>query len=431
MSRITSILSSPRVQFWTLISATFVGAIIVFYAGWQARYIMSNIDGISYISISRQYVAGQFDTALNAYWSPMISWLMVPFMAVGIDGQLALMLVNSFATVIGVVLGAALVWRYTHKNFWATAIFIFTAYVFYAGNLYTMTPDILVTTWIVAFLFTLSEITRRLNPGTTKLRIVAGIVLGAVCLVGYLTKLFLVPVFVVVIGAVFLIRVFEAHTRDKSVRVRDSAKPALVTVSVAVLTLIVLVAPWSALLSAKYGMFTVGSSFAVNVEAKFEPDAGELQGSSLDLLTPPNENAISFGEDRTQQVDGAGFESPSPLAQRVKYYLTSRIDAFPSYVNKIETIAPYAAVTIFIFMTGVILGLVAYRRNRVAVFAGVTWVVYFIGYAGIASLQSGGGNSRYYWPLHILALLVLTLMLPEAWKKLTTTPRSFWKLGPL
>jgi hypothetical protein len=427
MSRLTTTLSSPKVQFWTLVTAAVLGALVVLFAGYQARYILSNIDGISYISIARQYVAGEFETALNAYWSPMISWLLLPFMLVGIDGQLAFMIVNALSTIVGVLLGAHLVWRYTHKAFWPTAIFLFLGYLFYTGNLYSLTPDTLVTTWVIVFVYTLAEITRRLNPGTRRQRIIAGVVLGIVCLFGYLTKLFLVPVFVVTIAAVLLIRVGEAHARDKGVTVWQAAKPALVTVAAAVVTLVILVAPWSAVLSAKYGMFTVGSSFAVNVEAKFEPGAGEVVPESTVLLTPPNENAISFGEDRTNQVEGAGFESTSSVPQRLKYYLTSRIDAFPSYVNKIGTMAPYAIVIVFIFSMAVIGGAVAYRRNRVAVFAAVTWAVYFIGYAGIASLKSGGGNSRYYWPLYILSVLIACLMLPQVWEKLSVPPRVFWK----
>jgi len=52
------------------------------------RYEM-NPDGCSYMNIAKQYLDGNFWDAVNAYWSPLISWLLIPFMVAGIDAPLA------------------------------------------------------------------------------------------------------------------------------------------------------------------------------------------------------------------------------------------------------------------------------------------------------------------------------------------------------
>src|SRR5438045_7475715 len=60
-------------------------------------------DSIAYISIAREYAAGDFTDAVNAYWSPLYSWLMVPFIKTGIDPLIA-------AKIFGVIAGAATLW---------------------------------------------------------------------------------------------------------------------------------------------------------------------------------------------------------------------------------------------------------------------------------------------------------------------------------
>lgn len=43
------------------------------------QYIL-NSDGISYISIAQKYMIGDFNNAINGYWGPLFSWLMIPFL---------------------------------------------------------------------------------------------------------------------------------------------------------------------------------------------------------------------------------------------------------------------------------------------------------------------------------------------------------------
>ena len=57
-----------------------------------------NPDGISYIQVARNCAAGRFDLAVNSYWGPLLSWILVPFVWLGWDLQLVV-------KVLGVVLG--------------------------------------------------------------------------------------------------------------------------------------------------------------------------------------------------------------------------------------------------------------------------------------------------------------------------------------
>jgi hypothetical protein len=55
----------------------FLGLILLPYY----QYII-NSDGISYISIAREYLNGQFLYAVNGYWGPLFSWLLIPFLII-------------------------------------------------------------------------------------------------------------------------------------------------------------------------------------------------------------------------------------------------------------------------------------------------------------------------------------------------------------
>ncbi len=50
---------------------------------WTLRFTVMS-DGISYLDIARNYAAGDWKMAVNAYWSPLLSWLMAPmFLIIG------------------------------------------------------------------------------------------------------------------------------------------------------------------------------------------------------------------------------------------------------------------------------------------------------------------------------------------------------------
>jgi hypothetical protein len=64
-----------RIFFWC--AAITLGAI----DAWATRYNM-NLDGISYLDMGDAYLRGDWNMAINAYWSPLYSWLLGVFLNV-------------------------------------------------------------------------------------------------------------------------------------------------------------------------------------------------------------------------------------------------------------------------------------------------------------------------------------------------------------
>ncbi|CAN5577039.1 hypothetical protein BH09ACT4_BH09ACT4_01550 [soil metagenome] len=403
-----------RSRFALIVATWALGAIVAVVGAVQSRYILSTVDGISYLSIARQYAEGHVDAAINAYWSPWVSWLSAPFIAAGIGEILALDLVTAGAVIVASALFARIVWMRAGRNVILTVIALGTFYVFALGNLSLLTPDMLVVTWMILWVSILVEVDERLGTASMRGRIVMGLVLGVAGTLGYFTKVYLVPVFLVTLLAWFIAR---------SLAARAGARRALVSsllpiIGAAALTVVLTAAPWVGALSVTYQTLTIGSSIGVNVEAKFDPDAADAPVGPMVLNAPPNEYAVAYGEDRTGEISSAVPSSASTpsLAQRVSYYLSQRIEAFPYYLVRIGSIAPFAALTAAVVFFVLIFG-GRFRGRRELALIGVTWGVYFLGYAAVTSPSSRGGNARYYWPLLVLALLMAAILIPEVWRR--------------
>ena len=66
-------------------------ALIVLTGYMVIGFILMNLyphqmttDSLSYISIAQKYARGHFHDAVNWVWSPLISWLLAPFVLIGI-----------------------------------------------------------------------------------------------------------------------------------------------------------------------------------------------------------------------------------------------------------------------------------------------------------------------------------------------------------
>jgi hypothetical protein len=62
--------SALRTIFWI------IGIAAALWNAWSSRFFLSSPDGISYLDIADSYLRGDWHAAINAYWSPLYSWLL-------------------------------------------------------------------------------------------------------------------------------------------------------------------------------------------------------------------------------------------------------------------------------------------------------------------------------------------------------------------
>jgi hypothetical protein len=75
LSFINDILKNNRV--FVLISSIYliIGLLLLFYNSHTY-----NFDSLSYINIAQDYFQGHYAEAINAYWGPLFSWILIPFL---------------------------------------------------------------------------------------------------------------------------------------------------------------------------------------------------------------------------------------------------------------------------------------------------------------------------------------------------------------
>jgi len=146
-------------------------------------------DALSYISIAEFYANLEFTKAINAFWSPLISIFLVPFVILDIDRIIAFKILN-------ILIGGALfptIWQFTsaiglqdrHKRL---ILFILIPFITSAVFLNT-TPDVLVVLVLTLY------ITRVLSFSDQR-PVKDGIIIGLVGTIGYLSKYYLFPFFI-------------------------------------------------------------------------------------------------------------------------------------------------------------------------------------------------------------------------------------------
>jgi hypothetical protein len=116
-----------------------------FLLQWMTWYTDSP-DTVFYLTISKKYADGNFFGAINNYWSPMMSWLLIPFRFARIDPMISFKLLQlalgTFAIVISSRLSSFFIQhRYIQQIFIASLVPLFLSYA-----LAYSTPDLLFLT---------------------------------------------------------------------------------------------------------------------------------------------------------------------------------------------------------------------------------------------------------------------------------------------
>ena len=248
------------------------------------RYVIT-ADGISYIGVARNYLTLNWSDAINGYWAPLFSWLLIPFLLFNKTALYALLsakilsLIVGFFTIIGVErlsrkMGIERVFR---------VVLLFSMIpIVLSFALTFVTPDLLVTCLLVFYLVIIfdSKYSNKLSNG---------IFCGVIGAAAYLAKAYALPFFVVHFVFFNLVYYSKSSSKDKK---RNISKNFLLGISV----FLVISGVWIGAISDKYGELTIGTSGEYN-QALIGP---ESQGHPMyyqGLLKPSNKNAISVWED--------------------------------------------------------------------------------------------------------------------------------------
>lgn len=384
-----------------------ISVILLILVAYNYRQLM-NPDGVAYMSIAEQYASGYFRDAVNAYWSPLLSWLMTPLVLVGFSPQISFTFVNLAAAILVLGLGVVFLYRYVPRTVIALIFYfgLMTPFLMHALTVFIV-PDLLVVAWVGMFVLacTWIDVYIMKKDVSFKQYVIAGAILGVIGVLGYFTKMFLLPFFVAAVAGWLIWRTIEykgaANFFSKVVLKRLFTLPAIGAV-----VFMMLASPWLIVLAKKYGEFTLGSSTSFNFSAR----SPEFSGNPIrqGLAPPPTEHAVTAWEDPTL-LEYVRF-SPVSDSNSLAYYISQRLEVLPENIETVMSVSPVILTVLIVVIVAFAAGWVTYRRNTALAVSLVSLLVYWGGYYLIASK-----NQRYFWPLFFLAVVVGAYFLARVW----------------
>ncbi len=266
-------------------------------------YYIDSADGIQYLEIAQVYAEKGFNQP-NAYWSPLLSCLLIPFVSCGIDPLFSLKLVQ---LLLGFLLYLMLLRRFSQLNlprYMLMALTFCCVLLCLHYALLYATPDLL-------FLFILVVIVSLLE--FSPLNYTQSMWLGICGALLYLAKSAGFFIFPVLLCSTYLYRRFSLHRKE-------SAPKYLYSIAI----FFILGSGWISALSSEG--FRIGSAGRYNMDIlapAINPDLyAELQHPiTKDTLIPPPAGASS------SWIDPGQYQLPhwSPFRDKERFHWYGRI----------------------------------------------------------------------------------------------------------
>ena len=275
-----------------------ISALYLLACAWVwpfVRYYVDNPDSFQYISIAEHIIKGKWQFVFNGYWSPIISWLLAPFVVLFKDG------IDAFKY-LQIVIGLFVIsqwWKFLSLVNIPLQIKKAIGYgcIPFVVNfaLINLTPDLLFVGILLAYIIALVNWLEKKSDGSE---------LGWYCAGLYLTKSF---------GLFIFIFLFFIAWRMKGELIPTYVKKKMIK------PLLIVCGGWIILISIHHGHFTLSESARFNLTYEVAPVKNQivkLPVLSSGLLPPSNSEAISAWEEPGSQVQ---LTPLNPLKDPIHY----------------------------------------------------------------------------------------------------------------
>jgi hypothetical protein len=300
-----------------------------------------DIDGMTYTGLARLVREGQFYRSINAFRSPLVSWL-IAATSIGRTDYLRtgkLLSAGSFLLCLILLYEFALqLWRSRLVAALAVLLLVLGRGLAVIAIAY-VTPDFLVTALVLAYFMLLL---RCFRAGSAR----NWFLLGGIHALAFLAKAFALPWLACCTFAAVLIS--RGSLRKKFTHLLAGAAMPLV-----------IAAAWSIVLHSKYGVYTTGSQFKTNL----------LQWT---LHVDPNHQAQTYSllRDTSKEIDDYAVVDPMPPGSRAWTYRAGAAGLLPKLLHAEEINVPKALKELAIVLTpGILLAFILcvtrlYRKRQ-------------------------------------------------------------------
>ncbi len=356
-------------------------------------------DTTAYLIVAEHYLHGRWDEAINGLWGPLASWLLAPFLGLGINGLTAFRFINLAAATGTLLAFRALATQLRVGPALVDIVSIGLAPYLYLYGLthHALTPDLLLACFVLLYLLMAWR-----RPRTVKSACAAGLFAG----IAYLAKAYALPFFLAHFTATQL-------ADGRRVRKRGHARGPALRWLAGVGCFSLLAAPWAATLSRRYEQPTFATSGAYN-RSFMHPDARHpivTEG----LIPPPGPNGLSAWDDPTllPMPTWRWWHSAENFAVGLRKIAQNLLDVsrdFHGQAGVAYAMTVAAAAGALLFPAGWLR-----RRRREVIVMALTTGLFVSGYALTTRLMEG----RYFVPAALLMGLCGLVLSDEVRRRLS------------
>ncbi|MGO9085691.1 MAG: ArnT family glycosyltransferase [Candidatus Sulfotelmatobacter sp.] len=361
-------------------------ACCAFELWWFSRTCFNEIDfdGMAYTGIARHIRQGEFHSAINAFRSPLISWLIAAVRF----GNGDYLHIGKFLNMGSFVLSLALTYVLAERLWRSRLAGSVAALLFALGRSFAssaveiVTPDFLLAALVLVYFLVLLRALR--ND-----RLEDWLFLGAVHGIAFLAKAFALPWLAVCTTAALVV-----SGKPWKTRVTRLALAALIPAVMAV--------GWAGVLHSKYGVFTTGSQFKAN-----------LLQSTLHAFRAHRDPTYALLRNTAGQFDEYGVLDPMPpgswtwtyksnIRQLLPAIILAETHNVPLVLKEMLIVATPGGLLAYVFA----LAMVARRKIQYPTEWSFVIVSAIAALALVAAYSMLVFDSRYLFPLVPLVLAV-------------------------
>jgi hypothetical protein len=353
-------------------------------------------DSTLYLSIAEKYIRGDLENAINGYWGPLLSWLLIPLLYLGSSHLFAintLDLIFGLLTVIGV-------WRLSYKFEISEKIRIIILLPLVPVLLFFSLIEPMDLLLLCVLIFYLNVVFRKDYPDRVSHGMYSGI-LGACA---YFAKPYGFPFFISHFILINICHYLGSSLNEQKKNVLRNAVAGFVIFSL-------LSGVWIALISSKYHHLTF-SNMGRGVFASLGPESVHTTLEKGDpvfsegFFEPPNETAFVIYEDPSyaRKKTWSPLGSPALLKHFIDNFIENIFEGFRIYESFSRlSIAIIIVYVLFIFSQP--FGKLFFRGE--ILYPLLTVILFTAGYYPFHF------EARYLWIVNILLLLMGGKVLQE------------------
>ena len=344
------------------------------------------IDGISYVNISKLYLFGDFTNAINGYWGPLFSWMLVPFLKIfgstpdnALYASKLLSLIIGFFTLIGI--------RLLSYNFEMNEKIRYT--ILGALTLFILSvalgqgqTDLLLLCFLVYYLNIIFN-----NNYPNKYD---GLLCGFIGGMAFLTKAYAFPFFLATFIIFSLLRCLKDIPQTKK-------RVILKHLSLGLLIFFMICGVWAVIISEKYDKATLSTSGEYNFGFN-SPYTNGHPTLNPGFIQPPFKNATSAWEDPS--YSNVQWWNPFKSVYNFNFFLSKigiNISYLVGFINEFSYLAFVILFSYLLFIKGSSKELIS---KQSIFYPLITILILPVGYI------ITGIEIRYLWLIYVLLLLM-------------------------